>query len=54
MTGTPYRCTCPAQARAILDELEARISAPVEDRREVTGIFDDRNPDVPGAGEPPD
>lgn len=47
------RCTCPAQARAIVDELEAKVAADGDDRLS-TGLFDDRNPGVPGSSEPPD
>jgi len=47
-------CTCPAQARAILDSLEAKVAAatPAPDS---TGVApDDWVPTLPGAGEPPD
>lgn len=50
---TDSYCTCPAQARAILDDLEAKVSR-MSTRPRATGLFDDRNAQVPGSGEPPD
>ena len=57
MTGTRTDCTCPAQAREMFDELEARVLAGTPGHPETgsgTGLFDDRNATVPGADEPPD
>ena len=47
-------CTCPAQARAILDRLEAKVAAATPAPGSTGALQDDWVPTVPGAGEPPD
>jgi len=46
-------CTCPAQARAILDRLEAKVAA-TPAPGSTRPLQDDWVPSLPGAGEPPD
>lgn len=50
---TECGCTCPAQARDLFDHLEQEVVRSRPDAAS-TGLFDDRNVDVPGSGEPPD
>jgi hypothetical protein len=47
-------CTCPAQARAILDRLEAKVAAATPAPGSTGALPDDWVPTVRGAGEPPD
>ncbi|HYF74195.1 MAG TPA: hypothetical protein VD864_15300 [Nocardioides sp.] len=52
-TGDHPACTCPAQAREVIDRIEAAIAAEHADRLagELPG---DWAPEVPGSSEPPD
>jgi hypothetical protein len=47
-------CTCPAQARAIVDRLEAKVAAATPPSDSTGDRQDDWIPTLPGAGEPPD
>jgi len=47
MTQPEAGCTCPAQARAILDDLEAKLGEVAVSDPKRTGLFDDRNPVAP-------
>jgi hypothetical protein len=47
-------CTCPAQARAILDRIEAKVVAATPVPDSTGALQDDWVPTLPGAGEPPD
>lgn len=54
MTTNGVYFTCPAQARVIFDDLEARIVSVNGAGAAAARSFDVRNDDVPGSGEPPD
>ena len=51
---TAGRCTCPAQARAIVDELEAKVAPGVGELASAGAASEDRETDVPATPEPPD
>jgi hypothetical protein len=54
VTETETRCTCPAQARAILENLEAKIALDIDHDPLNVGADGDRNDDAPACAEPPD
>jgi hypothetical protein len=47
-------CTCPAQARAIVNRLEAKVATATPAPDSTGALQDDWVPTLPGAGEPPD
>ena len=50
---TPTDCTCPTQARELLDRLEEKIG-PLHGNGHGVGLHEDFAREVPGAAEPPD
>jgi hypothetical protein len=51
--GQVARCTCPHQARELLDRLEEQLGPPAP-LSEAYGVQGDFVRDVPGSSEPPD